>query len=413
MRGIIGKRGRSALSPVWLIPALAAVLASCSPKTPEEPSLGVAYVGPAKLILRTDLTVRSPERITVSHGDRVDILETRRKFVRVRTEEGTQGWTDASTLLSAEQMDDLAKLGEAAKGFPSQGRASVFDQLNVHTEANRQSPSFFQIEEGGTVDVVGHRVTPRNQPVTRVTIPRPVSTKAVKRKGKGAKVESLLPPPPPPKAPENVQDLSRPRASDLPGYKAPGAPPLAPTDDWSLVRAPDGKVGWVLSRMLFMTVPDEVAQYAERQRITAFMALDEFSDDGESKPSWLWTTAAPGLRDAEFDSFRTFVWNVKRHRYETAHVERNLMGYYPVERFDVPGEKEKGFSLIVTDKDGQTTKRTYSFAGRRVKMISKTPFQRPQNMTPISTVKSASGERSQELPAPKWWERALTFVHLR
>lgn len=390
------------------------MLVSCSSKPPEEPSLGVAYVGPAKLILRTDLTVRSPERITVSHGDRVDILETRRKFVRVRTDEGTEGWTDASTLLSAQQMDDLAKLGESATKFPSQGRASAFDQLNVHTEASRQSPSFFQIAEGGMVDVIGHRVTPRNQPATRVALTPPPASKAPKKKkGKTARVELLLPPGPPPKAPADLERLSQPRASALPGYKAPPIAPPAPSDDWNLVRAPDGKVGWVLSRMLFMAVPDEVAQYAEGHRITAYMALDEFSDDGESKRSWLWTTAAPGLRDAEFDSFRTFVWNVKRHRYETAHVERNLVGFYPVESVEIPGEKEKGFSLIMTDKDGQITKRVYSFAGRRVKMISKSPYQRPQSVIPTSTAKQANDGQPNEAATPQWWERLLSFVHLR
>ena len=169
------------------------LLVGCTSKQPEEASLGVAYVGPAKLVLRTDLTVRSPERITVSHGDRVDILEVRRKFVRVRTAEGTQGWTDANTLMTSDQIADLAHLGEAAQKLPSQGLAKVFDQLNVHTEAARQSPSFFQIAENGSVDVVGHRVAPRNQPTAKVALTPPPPPRAAKKpKGKAAKSEPLL-----------------------------------------------------------------------------------------------------------------------------------------------------------------------------------------------------------------------------
>ena len=35
-------------------------------------------------------------------------------------------------------------------------------------------------------------------------------------------------------------------------------------EDWNLIRTKDGKAGWVLSRMLVMAIPDEVAQYSGR-----------------------------------------------------------------------------------------------------------------------------------------------------
>ena len=34
-------------------------------------------------------------------------------------------------------------------------------------------------------------------------------------------------------------------------------------EDWSLVRTKDGQIGWVLTRNLDMSIPDEVAQYAK------------------------------------------------------------------------------------------------------------------------------------------------------
>src|SRR5258708_16241748 len=86
---------RTVTLKLLVIAAGAVALMSCTSKPPQEPAIGVAYVGPASLVLRTDLTVRSPERITVSHGDRLDILETRRRFVRVRPAEGTEGWPGA------------------------------------------------------------------------------------------------------------------------------------------------------------------------------------------------------------------------------------------------------------------------------------------------------------------------------
>jgi len=49
------------------------------------------------------------------------------------------------------------------------------------------------------------------------------------------------------------------------------------------VRTKDGSVGWVLARNLYMSVPDDVAQYAEGKRITAYLALGDVRDGNEVK----------------------------------------------------------------------------------------------------------------------------------
>jgi len=41
----------------------------------------------------------------VKHGERLDIIDVRRRLVRVRTVTGVEGWVDANLLLSAQQMD--------------------------------------------------------------------------------------------------------------------------------------------------------------------------------------------------------------------------------------------------------------------------------------------------------------------
>ena len=102
-------------------------------------------------------------------------------------------------------------------------------------------------------------------------------------------------------------------------------------DDWNLVRTQDGKVGWVLTRPLNMAIPDEVAQYAEGHRITSYFALGQVRDRRRGEKQWLWTTIAKGGEPYEFDSFRVFVWSLKHHRYETAYIERNIVGHYPVQ----------------------------------------------------------------------------------
>jgi SH3-like domain-containing protein len=388
----------------------AAATVSCggSSTASRDPSIGVAYVGPASMNLRQDLAVRSAPVTTVKHGDRLDILQTRRRLVRVRTADGLEGWADSRSLLSAAQMDELQSLAKDAEKFPSQGTAKVFDALNVHAEPSRTSPSFYQIPEGGAVDVLAHRVTPRVAAEPQVLSATRAHTAAKKAQAKPAKpVAQLLPLPKPPSPPSNWEQMSRPRASDLPGYVPPPPPPSPPVDDWNLVRTKDGNVGWVLARMLYMAIPDEVAQYAEGNRITAYLAIGDVKDGDKVKHNWLWTTADSSLKNAEFDSFRVFVWSTRRHRYETAYIERNVTGFYPVELADVPGSQEKGFALVMQDKDGSLYKRLYGFSGYRVRMISKTPVARDSAaFGPANRAAADAAEARQ--PPPSGWRQKIT-----
>jgi hypothetical protein len=414
-----------------LVAILTALLAGCSSRSPQ-PSTGIAYAGPALLNLRKDLASKSPNVGSAKHGDKLEVLETRRKFVRVRTPQGIEGWTDTNLLLTQQQMDDLHRLAVSVAKLPSQGAATVFDTLNMHAEPSRQSPSFYQIPESGSVEVIGHRVAPRYPPAaaaapirrTNASANAPPKKSKSKSQGNGPAPPMPTPPPPPP----DWEQLSRPRAPQLPGYIEPAARTVSTAmDDWSLVRLKDAhaangkadanadvKAGWVLSRMLQMSIPDEVAQYAEGHRITAYVALGEVRDKlrDEAKPNWLWTTSSTGQLPYEFDSFRVFVWSAQRHRYETAHIERNVRGYYPVETQDVPGQDEKSFSLVLQDKDGQLYKRTYAFSAFRVRMISKIPYQSAPALPEVRGVRSFDPDPVPP-PAESNWRQKLSDLRKR
>jgi hypothetical protein len=360
--------------------------------------------------LREDLAAKSDSVGEVKHGDRLDILETRRRLIRVRTATGVEGWVDANQLMSAEQMEELERMASGAAKYPSQGNATVFDALNLHTEPSRASPSFAQIPEGGSVEVLAHRATPRNASAKAVPLPRPVkSTNKTPKKDAKRPAAVLIPPPAaiPPRG--DWQQISRPQSSDLPGYEAPSAPPPAPLEDWDLVRTKDGKVGWVLARMLYMAVPDEVAQYAEGNRITAYMPIGELQDGDQVKKNWLWTTAGSGLRSCDFDSIRVFVWSLRRHRYETAFIERNVTGFFPLELVEIPGGKEKGFSLLAQDKDGSLMKRTYGFSGYHVRLISRVPATHEQSVSSLEPAVVSSSTPASAPPPAGWWQRVASL----
>ncbi len=154
-----------------------------------------------------------------------------------------------------------------------------------------------------------------------------------------------------------------------PGRAAAPAEPAreVPMDDWNLVRTPDGKVGWVLTRPLSMAIPDEVAQYAEGHRITSYFPLGQVHDGDSVKNNWLWTTITKGGQPYEFDSFRVFVWSLRHHRYETAYIERNVVGHYPVQVTNAGSMPS--FSVVVEGVDGHLYRKTYSFDSYRIHMV--------------------------------------------
>ncbi len=427
--------------------------------------LEFAYVGPATATLRQDLAARSDTVTTVKHGERLEIIDTRRRLVRVKAADGATGWIDANLLLTQEQMQELTRISALAGALPSQGKANVSDALNGHTEPYRQAPSLFQVPENGKVEVLAHRIAARvgrTSPVAVALQPKPVPKPAVKSK-KGKREEAAAPIAP---AAANANTGNT---------KEPAAPPVF--EDWSLVRSEDGQAGWALSRMLYMEIPDEVIRYTGGNRVTAYLDLGEVEDEGRNKHNWVWTTTSGRGKPYDFDSFRVLIWNPVKHRYETALAEHDLEGHYPLRALGepvlqaatMPPTSEAGpasgsaspstpvqdsvkpvppknlydpvrgrrFSLAVKDqRDGQTYLRSYELLGRRVKLLAKVAIaaapeveaqttgaasraglathiaDQTHNPTPNQTHNQTHNDATSETPNSHagWWDRAKSWL---
>lgn len=359
---------------------LVLLLAGCGvSRQPKEQVLGIAYVGPAVLRLRRDLTSKVPDGDTLRHGERVEIIGRRRIFVKVRTASGIRGWTQLRSLLSEQQMQELSRLAERAAAMPSHGAATVYEPLNVHTEPNRQAPTFHQIQPGEHVQLVARRLAPRVPYQNPTLLRQDRTTESRPAFSRNPDKHQGPPPPPAPKPPANWLELSRTPPEVLAARAARQAKSPA-VDTWALVRLNNGRAGWVLARMLRMEIPDEVAQYSEGHAITSYFSVGQVRDGDQIKHNWLWTTLAPGDHPYDFDSFRYFVWNPRRHRYETAYIERNLKGYFPVSIHPVEvnlGRKQQvwpGFSVIVEEAGGVRYRKTYAYQVYLVRLIAKTPL---------------------------------------
>jgi len=392
---------------------LVAFLVSCSDKPRPVASIGEAYVGPSTLNLRRELALKSAISATVKHGDKLSIVEYRHRLVKVRTEQGAEGWTDLRQLLTPEQMAALRDMAQNASRDQSQGMATVYESLNMHTEPSRTSPSFGQVPENGKVDVIGHRLTPRVQK-DEALMQMPVKPAPIRKKAKPSSTPARIKPPPrppAPKPPSNWVALSVPKSEPDPAPAAAGPPPVpveVPMDDWNLVRTSDGKVGWVLTRALSMAIPDEVAQYAEGHRITSYFPLGQVNDDGSLKNNWLWTTIVKGGQPYEFDSFRVFVWSLRHHRYETAYIERNVVGHYPVRVIN--SGSTPSFSVVVEGVDGHLYRKTYSFDSYRIHMVNRELYD-PGAKTEATKLASSTPVADQTGAKSSWYAKLKDRVH--
>lgn len=276
--------------------------------------LEVDYVSAPQVVLRDQLAQVYNKVGIAKNGDRVEVLDRERRFARVRTVNGVEGWVEQRYLINQQVFDGFQKLAQQRKDSPIEAMATTRNDTNLHLEPGRDTEHLYQLAQGAKVSLFERATAERNLPSTGIRT--------------GA------------------------RANDV-----------KPMEDWWLLRDAQGHVGWVLGRMLDLDIPLEVAQYAEGQRIVAYFVLNEVKDADKTVGQYLVLMTEP--KDGmpfDYNQARVFTWNVRRHRYETAYRERKLNGVLPVtvghENFGKEGELPT-FTLRVRDTNGTIVERKY------------------------------------------------------
>lgn len=279
----------------------------------------IAYVSVPQAILRDHVSAVFSKTGLVKNGDRLQILERERRFARVRTASGSEGWIEQRALVPQSVYDGFQQLAKQEQSAPVEATGTTRNDTNIHLDPGRETEHLYQLNQASKVSILKRATAEK-------TVPGAMATSVSTHKNGASKPGPLL-------------------------------------EDWWLIRDPEGRVGWVLSRMVDLDVPLEIAQYAEGQRTVAFFVLDQVTDGDKKVPQYLVLMSEPkdGL-PYDYDQVRVFTWNVKRHRYETAYRERNLSGVLPVtvsqEDFGKEGTLPV-FVLRVKDDDGNLSQRKY------------------------------------------------------
>ncbi len=402
---------------------LALCLTGCGNRSGAVESLGEAYAGAARVPLYSELEANAKKVGELQFGDEVHLVRRRRNFYFVQGPQGKEGWTHRSNLFNERQVREMKALAQWAASAPSQGEARVFATLNVHNHPNRLAPTIFQIAEDERVDVLAHERHPRRPydpgPLLEGTVIAP-SADAVKEDAAEEDAPPLPPDPPAPPdlppswlrlsgmAPERVSAIAE--EGYLDGRSSPSSD--ASGELWTLVRNKQGLAGWALQGRLIAAIPDDVAQYSEGARITSFFSLAPADADGKHF-HWLWTTLKTPNSAFDFDSYRVFIWNARRGRYETSLIARDVEGYLPVEVFQHTDGSTR-FRINVRERGGLIFRKTYELNGVRTRLVQSVPWPNydPLKQPPIMERLPALPTRIlPSLPIDtNWWEKTKSGV---
>jgi len=335
------------------------------------------YVSAPETSLRDRVATMYNKVGTVHSGDRVDVLERAKRFVRVRTDSGVEGWVEQRSLVAQDVFDGFRNLAQDAANMAVQGHGTTRAELNMHLTPSREGEHLYQLKEGEKVEILKRATTDKNAPKPQPP-PKlaPANTK-VQQAGKQPTQPPISAAPPVTSTAPNSSASTSVAASKSAEKTTDVEPPKPVMEDWYLVRSSSGKVGWVLLRMVDLDVPLDVAQYAEGQRIVGYFVLNTVQEniDGEEKqePQYLVLLNMPkdGLA-WDYNQIRVFTRNRNKHRYETAYRERDMEGYLPVKTGHAVFEKEGDlptFTIRKMNADGQIVESTYKMNGPIVRRV--------------------------------------------
>lgn len=284
------------------------LLGACSsPPVPEQATVNAEH---ANLRSRESATSRTLR--VLEPGDKVDVLEQRGRWYRVRFGD-IEGFMEVTTLLTDSTRKNILTNLESARGQTVQNTGKLTQDGNLRLEPGRSTAVLRRLPSRTMVEVLERRTLQREDEPGRV-------------------------------------------------------------ESWLKVRTSPTEVGWLLSSFVDFDVPDPIAQYTEDYIYSAVGVLNRIEDPVAGTISWYVVgERRPGTDpQLDFTGIRVFTWNVKKQRYETAYRKQGLRGVYPLQ---VSSSANKpSFRVHELGSDGKTQiARNFTMEGVIVREVSATP----------------------------------------
>jgi SH3-like domain-containing protein len=324
----------------WAFVLCAAVLllasTGCSHLRPASEQKYV-YVSVKQIYLRDRVAVVANRVAEVKNGERLTVVEQEPRFLKVKTPDGAVGWVENHAVIDQSMYDQFLALARQHANQQPVARGVLFNELYMHLAPGRKTQRFYLLQPNAKVMLLERASMPReagNGPLGLPKQPAPAAGN-------------------PQAAPKRGRDHGGKQHRESFDHQFVSAVPM---EDWWLVRDPSGRTGWMLSHDLEVDVPQDVAQYAENEKMIGAYILRTVDDPDSGKPDGKvpeYLTVLTPYRQGlpyDFDQVRVFTWDTHRHRYGTAFRLRDIAGFFPVKTDPgINGENgpEPEFSILV------------------------------------------------------------------
>ena len=299
------------------------------------------YVSARQMYLHDRVAAVSNRIAEVVNGQPLEVLERGRRFLKVKTQKNEIGWIEDHAVIDGKTYDTFAKLATEHQQAAVVATATVRDDVYLHNLPGRETDHFYLLAANAKVQLLARASVPKvpaaSAAVANPTAPRPPLAPAPE-----AKSTASASAPAKPVAPAHA---SKPAPSAAGAASNAEDLPAVVMEDWWLVRDTQGHFGWLLAGRVDVEVPDEVAVYAEGQRMVGAYVLTKVNDPASTTadqhvPEYVTVLSPPqsGL-PFDFDQVRVFTWSMKRHRYETAFRLHPIQGFLPVKVDSQAGPK--------------------------------------------------------------------------
>jgi hypothetical protein len=306
------------------------------------------YVSARQMYLHDRVAAVSNRVAEVTNGQRLEVLEQNRRFLKVQTEKDEVGWIEERAVIDANTFQAFDQLGVQHRQDPVVASGVVRDEIYLHLTPGRDAERFYLLGANSKVQLLARasvlRAVPGSGQSSKPQAPTPGTSATAPTPRSGSK--------------SAAKSATSGGTAHIPGQPDAGPPPV---EDWWLVRDDQGRAGWLLAGRMDVDVPDEIASYAEGQRYVGAYLLNKVHDAEAATPNHevpQYVTVLSPTRAGlsfDFDQVRVFTWNTRHHRYETAFRLHPIQGYLPVRVTPASNGGAPTFSFQIANGPNMTT----------------------------------------------------------
>ena len=182
--GMDSRRDGPGLMRVAMAVVLLTLGLGCSRLRPKA-SESYVYVDAKQTFLRDRVAAVSNRTGTVSNGDRLEVLEHGRRFLRVKTDKGVTGWIDEKAVVPQSVYDAFDAMKRQFAFQVPVASAVVRDEVYLHVKPGRETDKLFRLGEGDKLKLLRRATLEKALPPgQKAAAPVPVVRRSKKGKGK-------------------------------------------------------------------------------------------------------------------------------------------------------------------------------------------------------------------------------------